>query len=223
MAENTFSAEAWANNEALYEKTRTMPFNEELAAGTLSRERFEHYMIQDAHYLIGYARALALAAAKASEPDDIVEFSGAAHEAMVVERALHGSFFADWGISPETFAASPVSPTTHHYVSYLLATAYGEPYPVVLAAVLPCFWVYAEVGTDICARAAPQNPYQAWIDTYAGEDFQAAVRRAIAATDVAASTSSDTVRAAMHVAYTRSSQLEWMFWDSAYRTAAWPV
>ncbi|MEM6762828.1 MAG: thiaminase II [Pseudomonadota bacterium] len=218
-----FSADAWERNLALYEAIRTMPFNNDLADGSLSVERFKQYIVQDAHYLIGYARALSLGAAKATEPEDIVEFSGAANTAIVVERALHGSFFADWGITPDEFSKSPVSPTTDHYVSFLIATAYGEPYPVVLAAVLPCFWVYAEVGKDIIGRAAPNNPYQAWIDTYAGDEFQDAVRRAIAATDKAAATASPHVRASMHAAYTRSCQLEWMFWDSAYHLKAWPA
>ena len=78
------------------------------------------------------------------------------------------------------------SPACHHYVSYLMATAYAEPYEVVLGALLPCFWIYAEVGRDIHARAALSNPYQAWIDTYAGEEFQIAVRAVIEATDEAA-------------------------------------
>ena len=56
----------------------------------------------------------------------------------------------------------------------------------LLAALLPCFWIYAEVGRDIHARAAAANPYRAWIDTYAGEEFHAAVRAMIAATDDAA-------------------------------------
>src|SRR5262249_31644786 len=83
-------------------------------------------------------------------------------------------------------ADPPPSPACHHYVSYLLATAYGEPYEVLLGALLPCFWIYAEVGRDIHARAGAANPYRAWIDTYAGEEFHAAVRAVIAATDEAA-------------------------------------
>ena len=74
----------------------------------------------------------------------------------MVERALHGSFFTQYGITPETFAQTPLSPACHHYVSYPLATAYAEPYEVVLGALLPCFWIYAEVGRDIHARARPR-------------------------------------------------------------------
>ncbi len=220
---NPFSREAWDRNLAIYETIRTMPFNAQLASGSLSEARFKHYITQDAHYLIGFGRALTLAAAKAPDPDRIVQFAKSAEGALVVERALHGSFLKQYGITPQVFAQTPLSPACHHYVSYLLATAYAEPYEVLLGALLPCFWIYAEVGRDIHARAAAANPYQAWIDTYAGEDFHAAVRAVIAATDAAAGGVARSLNARMHAAFTRAAQLEWMFWDSAFRLETWPV
>jgi thiaminase/transcriptional activator TenA len=218
-----FSPEAWSRNAALYETIRTLPFNAQLASGSLSESRFKHYITQDAHYLVGFGRALALAAAKAPDADRIVQFVKAAEGALVVERALHGSFFKQYGITAQLFAQTPLSPACHHYVCFLLATAYAEPYEVLLAALLPCFWIYAEVGRDIHARAAPANPYRAWIDTYAGEEFHAAVRAMIAATDDAAAEVTSALRARMHAAFTRAAQLEWVFWDSAFRLEAWPV
>ena len=199
-----------------------MPFNVELAAGVLSEARFRHYIVQDAHYLIGFGRALALAAAKAPTPDRIVQFAKASEVAIVVERALHGSFFERFSITPEAFMQTPLSPTCHHYVSYLLATAYAEPYEIILGALLPCFWVYAEVGRDIHAQAAPSNPYQAWIDTYAGEEFHHAVQAVIEATNEVAQAASLELRERMHAAFTQATQLEWAFWDSAYRLETWP-
>lgn len=220
---DTFSAQAWARNATAYAAIRTMPFNTELAAGTLRVERFKHYIVQDAHYLVGFARALSLAAAKAPDPDAIVQFSRAAQDAIVVERALHGGFFRDHGIGPETFAATPLTPACDHYVSYLLATAYAEPYEVLCAALLPCFWIYAEVGADIFASAAPDNRYRAWIDTYAGEEFAAAVALMKAATDAAARGAAPATIERMHRAFTHATRLEWLFWDSAYREAGWPL
>src|SRR5437868_2351178 len=220
---DAFSQAAWERNASVYDIIRAMPFNAELAGGMLSTARFKHYITQDAHYLIGFGRALTLAAAKAPNPDRVVQFAKFAEGAIVVERALHGSFFTQYGITPEIFARTPLSPACHHYVSYLVATAYAEPYEVLLGALLPCFWIYAEVGRDIHARAAPKNPYQAWIDTYAGEQFHAAVRAVIEAADEAAAAASPNMRAGMLAAFARATQLEWMFWDSAYRLEAWPV
>jgi thiaminase/transcriptional activator TenA len=219
----TFSATAWQRNLPVFDAIRTMPFVEALADGSLSLDRFRHFIIQDSHYLIAFARALALAAAKADDPAGIVQFSQAARDAVVVERSLHDDYFVRFGISREDFTDTPLSPVCDHYVNFLVAKAHAEPYPVVLATVLPCFWIYAEVGRDILARAVRPNPYDAWIDTYAGEEFHEVVRAAIEATDRAAVKAAPETLAAMHAAYGRASQLEWMFWDSAWRLAQWPV
>jgi thiaminase/transcriptional activator TenA len=85
----------------------------------------------------------------------------------------------------------------------------------MLAALLPCFWVYREVGRHIHARAARPNPYQPWIDTYAGEEFEKAVDAVIGLTDSVAEQASESRLAAMHHAFRRAIQLEWMFWESA--------
>lgn len=222
-SQETFSADAWARNAAAYETIRGMPFNAELAEGTLSRERFRRYILQDAHYLVGFGRALALAAARAPHPDRIVQFAKGAETAIVVERALHGGFLRDYGITPESFSATPLSPPCDHYVSWLLATCYGQAHEVALAALLPCFWIYAEVGRDIHGRAVPDNPYRAWIDTYAGEEFAAAVAAMIEATDEAAAIASPTAVEAMHRAFTHATRLEYLFWDGAYRGSDWPL
>jgi thiaminase/transcriptional activator TenA len=218
-----FSAAAWQRNQLLYRKILEMPFNTELAAGTLTESRFRHYMIQDAHYLEGFARALSLASAKGLNADHVVHFAGAAQTAIVVERSLHADYFSRFGISPADFAATEPTPACEHYVSYLLRVAALQSFEVTLAALLPCFWIYREVGKHILAHAAAPNPYQAWIDTYAGVEFDKAVDAVIAVTDAVAANASPTSLEAMHHAFSRATQLEWMFWDNAYRLTSWPA
>src|SRR3954452_8278496 len=101
-----FTDAMWAEIRPIYDAILGLPFNRELAAGTLSRERFSFYMVQDAHYLGAFARALATAAAKATTPEAQVKFAKSAHDAIVVERTLHQGFFHDFGITPERFAAT---------------------------------------------------------------------------------------------------------------------
>lgn len=219
----TFTQQAWARNEALFKKTLDMPFNRELADGTLSAERFRHYMIQDAHYLVAFGRALAVAAARADDADTVVQLSAAAQGAVVAERELHEGFMKQFGVTPEYFASVPLSPSAEHYTSFLMATAWGAPWPVAMAALLPCFWIYAEVGRDALARSAPNNPWQAWVDTYAGEEFHEGVTRMRETIDRIAEASTPAMREQMHAAYTQAARLEWMFWDAAYRLESWPV
>ncbi|MEI2512596.1 thiaminase II [Acinetobacter soli] len=217
----SFTQLLWQKNTALYEQILNLPFNQELAAGTLAPEAFCHYVIQDAHYLLAYGRALAVAAAKAYDADDVMQFSEAAKIAIVVERSLHNDFMTAFNVSKETFESTPLTLACHHYTSFLTATAWSESYPVVLAALLPCFWIYAEVGRAIVSQSVPNNPYQAWIDTYAGEEFHTAVRNVIATVDkVAARCDADTLEK-MHATYTMGAKLEWLFWDSAYHQRQW--
>jgi thiaminase (transcriptional activator TenA) len=219
----TFAADAWTRIGPLYRSILALPFNQELAAGTLSRERFTFYMLQDAHYLSYYARALAVTAARAPDNDAVIEFAGSAREALVVERALHERFFGRFGVSPAEAAATEPSPTCAHYTHYLVALAHNAPYEVSVAALLPCFWIYWEVGKHLLEIAKPDNPYQAWIDTYADEAFAERVRSVIAISDRVAAATTAAIVTRMQAAFDRASQLEWMFWDSAWRLERWPV
>ena len=217
----SFSQDVWQANIELYQKTLAHPFNQELAQGTLDREVFCHYVIQDAHYLLAYGRALAVCAAKAYEADDVIQFADSAKIAIVVERSLHDDFMQNFEISKTDFQNTPLTLACHHYTSFLTATAWSESYPVILASLLPCYWIYAEVGNDIVRNSVLNNPYQAWIDTYAGDEFNTVVKKVIATVDrVAARCDADTL-AKMHQAYMRAAQLEWLFWDSAYRQEKW--
>jgi len=92
-----------------------------------------------------------------------------------------------------------------------------------MAAVLPCFWIYWDVGNAIAREAAADNKYRAWIDTYSDAGFGNAVRAVIAATDKAAEGATDAVRGRMMTAFVRSSQYEYLFWDGAYQLRRWPV
>jgi thiaminase/transcriptional activator TenA len=49
------------------------------------------------------------------------------------------------------------------------------------------------------------------------------VKAVIATTDRVAAKQSEETIAAMHHAFTRATQLEWMFWDSAWNLGEWPV
>lgn len=215
-----FSEEAWDRTKALRDKISRLPFNTELAAGTLAPERFRFYITQDALYLAEYARVLALTAAKAPDAATVRWFSQAAGEAIAVERALHASYLAKFGVDPDAAAATEPSPDCLAYTSFLLATAHQQPWEVTVAAILPCFWIYWDVAGAIVSAAAPDNPYRAWIDTYADPRFGEAVQAAISIADRAAATPE--IRDAMLAAFTRSAQYEYLFWDGAYHRRGWP-
>jgi thiaminase/transcriptional activator TenA len=219
----SFCQTVWEDVAPLRRAILDHPFLNELAAGTLAPESFRHYIVQDSLYLAEYSRALALAAARAPTASGRLEFSDGAKVAVQVEEALHQAFFAQFGVTAEIAAASEPTPACLGYTSYLSALAATRSYEELIAGILPCFWVYWEVGCDVKPRAASPNPYAAWIDTYAAPAFGEATDRVRALVDEAAQNATDATRAAMVTAFRNATRFEWMFWDSAYYRAIWPI
>jgi thiaminase/transcriptional activator TenA len=219
----TFTKELWAVMEPIYAAILQHPFVRGLTDGGLSREAFRFYAVQDALYLREFARALSVAAARAPEDDWIIMFNEHAANALRVERALHEGFFREFGLTPEAVAATPLAPVNQAYTSYLLAVAYGAPFHENVAALLPCYWIYWEVGKAL-ERAGSADPlYARWIATYASEDFGAVVRAVLAVVDAVASRIGAPEREAMRRHALTTTRYEWMFWDMGYRLEAWPV
>lgn len=212
-----FTDNLWNEIEPIYDAILELPFIRELTAGTLSEEIFLFYLKQDTLYLADYSRALSLAGIRSDSNEQARQFLNFATNAIDVERKLHGEFYEQLDAGTQLHK----SPSCFSYTNFLLATATMKDNAVAIAALLPCFWIYREVGLHIYENAAPDNPYQDWIDTYAGEEFNEGVEKAIAITDRVAEEEPESRRDQMTHAFVRSSQLEWKFWDSAYKMEQW--
>ena len=219
----TFTDGLWQSIAPIYAAILRHPFLRGLTGGSLSRDAFQFYVIQDAHYLRDFARALSIAAARAPQEDWIIMLNEHAAGALRVERSLHETFFREFGLSEKDVAATPLAPTNLAYTSYLLAVAYGSPFHEALAALLPCYWIYWEVGKEL-ERTGSRDPlFSRWIATYASEEFGAVVRAVLAATNATAASLTEDGRAVMSRHFLTTSRYEWMFWDMGYRMEQWPV
>ncbi len=214
-----WSENSWASIEQIYGKILDMPFINELKEGSLAKERFRFYMMQDAHYLAAFSKVLAIIASKLPSTESL-DFLRFAEGAVVVERALHENYFSAWQIDE----LAEISPTCQLYTDHLFRRVYQDPVEVAIAAVLPCFWIYKKVGDHVYANQQKENnSYQQWIDTYAGEEFGNSVIRAIDIADQQAYKLTETQQQQMTNAFIKTSKMEWMFWDSAYSMEKWKV
>lgn len=220
-----FCGLAWERTAALQGVICEHPFNRALAEGTLDSRRFAFYMAQDARYLIGFSRALAIASARAPDIEAVAFFAASAHQAVLVERQLHQGELRRLGGEGQQMATVDTSPTCLAYTSFLGSVAVSEPWPVLVGALLPCFWVYQHVGQTISERTAGRadHPYRAWIDTYADPSFAASVASARHIADLAAASTTTTVIDQMFESFTRATEYEWLFWESAWNLEGWPT
>ncbi len=214
-----FCEQAWSSTAALQERIVSHPFNEALAAGTLDQTRFAYYLVQDSRYLRQFSAALNTAARRAADDAEAAFFSRGAQRALTVEGSLHSGYLARL-LPFDSAAAMATSDACRAYTAFLSRAAAERPYPVLVASLLPCFWVYQHVGQRILARTAsqPTHPYREWIDTYSDPSFAAAVGEIRAIADRRAT--ADPVHArTMLDAFGEATGHEWAFWDAAWNWA----
>lgn len=216
-----YTEQLWQSIAPIYDAILRHPFLTGLTDGSLSQEAFEFYVVQDAHYLRYYAQCLSLAASEGS-PRRV----GRDLQRACENRDSGGAFpagFEEFGLTPERVYATPLAPTCVAYTHYLLAVCYARPFHEMLGALLPCYWIYWEVGKELERHGSPNPLYQRWIDTYASEAFGSVVREVLTMTDAIAEELTDAQRAAMQHHFVMTSRYEWMFWDMGYRREQWAV
>jgi len=214
-AAGPFTRELWdAAARKVWPETLELPFIRALRDGTLSEEQFGFYLVQDAYYLREYSRALATVSAKAPDAEDQVWWSQSATVAIEAESDLHRSWISQHTVEADT----PPSPTTLGYVNMLTSKAVLGDYVVGAAAVLPCFWLYAEVGLHLAESNSPEHPYNAWLSMYGGDDFTDAVRMALQSVEKALSGASEKQRADALEAFMYACYYEREFFDQASRS-----
>nr|VFJ90045.1 MAG: thiaminase /4-amino-5-aminomethyl-2-methylpyrimidine deaminase [Candidatus Kentron sp. H]VFJ91392.1 MAG: thiaminase /4-amino-5-aminomethyl-2-methylpyrimidine deaminase [Candidatus Kentron sp. H]VFJ98054.1 MAG: thiaminase /4-amino-5-aminomethyl-2-methylpyrimidine deaminase [Candidatus Kentron sp. H] len=213
----------WARIEPLFDKILSHPFITGLTDGGLQPASFRFYIIQDALYLRDFARALSLAAAKAPTDEAMMMFNEHAAGVVKVEQLLHEGFFKDWGLTEADVRETPMAPTNLAYTRYMIAVAYDRPFHEILAMLLPCYWIYWEVGKALQENGSREALYQRWIDTYGGEAFGESVQSVLALADRIAAHLGALEREAMARHFITTSRYEWMFWEMGYRQEQWPV
>ncbi|GAA3280536.1 bifunctional hydroxymethylpyrimidine kinase/phosphomethylpyrimidine kinase [Paenarthrobacter aurescens] len=208
-----FAAKLWNAAAPELESIYGLEFIQQLQSGELPERDFNYYLAQDAIYLNGYSRVLARAGALAPTEEEQLFWARASQQCLEVESELHRNWLSTRPVPTGT------GPVTKSYVDHLLATSASGSYAVVLAAILPCYWLYAEVGQQLHgayveAGAPADHSYAEWLKTYADPDFAAATRKAINLTDAAAIAASDAEKVAMMEAFTQSCRYETAFFDA---------
>lgn len=209
-----WSEQAWQAADGIYKSILELPFLKELAAGTLPMEKFRFYISQDNQYIDVYSRVLAHIASRLPKMDDVDSFLEFAKDGVAVEKGLHQAF------NPDTSKGKSMA--CEFYTSYLKAQA-DQEVAVEVAAILPCFWIYLEVGKHILKIADMEgNPYRDWIAAYSDPAFEISNQKCMDICDALAQASTEEVREKMTEAFVKCSRMEWLFWDSAYKMELWP-
>ena len=95
---------------------------------------------------------------------------------------LHVAFCKGWGLEEADMAALPEAPATMAYTRYVLERGLAGDLLDLHVALAPCIVGYAEIGRAL-SGSARGNPYGAWIEMYAGREYQETAAAAVARLD----------------------------------------
>ncbi len=205
------SEQAWQKSVSVINAATSHPFNQEMARGTLAHNRFSYYIEQDSLWLHDFGRCNSIIAAKIKS-----------EYAPIFLQHANNCFAAGKGIfakNPGVIKTGLIAPTTISFTSYLVSICATEPVELAVAALLPCFWAYREVGLSISKNSVNNNTYTNWIKNYSSESFSGSVDVVIKIFDELGENTTNEIREKMLDVFYKSTCLEWHFWNDAYNLA----
>ena len=207
----------------LLESIYQLPFNQQMATGQLPHEKFLYYLLQDVFYLTDFARALAIVGGRSPSLTLTAQWIELAR-ATIAEQQAQLRYLDEQilqGRMPEQLRQTEPMPACFTYTHYLLATASLASIEEAIASLIPCFWVYYEIGSRMALQLYPQHPYYHWIALYTGADFIQSAQAALALFKQLMQEASPTVQQRAYHLFMCSVRLEYVFWDAAYQQQQW--
>ncbi|SIK91726.1 TenA family transcriptional regulator [Mycobacteroides abscessus subsp. abscessus] len=174
--------------------------------GTLSAEQFHFYVEQDDYYLQVYSSVLARLSSLAPHEEERKMWAKAVTQTITVEQEMHREFPLPKIVEP--------SPLTLAYTDFLRAEVASD-YVVGVAAILPCFWLYAQLSEYLPEEIKDDHPYKLWIETYRDEEFLRATAQTLEVMEHQLTHASNAQREQARNAFVRACSLEADFFTQA--------
>ena len=210
---SSWTREAWEKALPIYNDILEHPFIKELAAGTLDTAIFDRYLAQDELYIGNYGRQMFELAELIDDPSAHEMFVEFAKEGIEGEKMMHALLINRFGIDTQVLP-SPITAEYNEHTQAAIGTGSKE---IGLAAMLPCMWVYNEVGQHILRIASVDgNPYREWIQEYGNEAFTEGVNAVLKLADAYAAATDDATHNRMTEEFVAATKFEYWFWDYGY-------
>ncbi len=194
------------------------PFITGLIDGTLKRDCFLWYLCQNRHYLAGYERSLRTLAARMKHAVHRRQLDAWAADTAATD-AWTKDVIQEFSEGKSTAPLEALRPTTKAYIDWERSAAESETLPVAWAALLPCFWVYGEVGKFVAQHRRADSPYASWLAGYGDPAYDATVEKAVAIADRLLSWNPKSRQRAT-AAFMKSVKMEAALWDAAVKLEA---
>lgn len=204
-----------------WEKSLNHPFVQGIVKGTLALDKFRFYILQDTYYLKHYGKVHALAAAKADDFSVTAMLAEKAKLTAEAEITVHKQHAQLLDITPEEMENFKPAPTAYAYTSHMYRACLLGDLAEVVAAMLPCYWLYADIGYANAKAKPGKKVYQNWIDTYASDWFQQSTKEQIDLLDELMEDANEQKKTRVTEQFVIAKEYELHFWEMAYTQETW--
>lgn len=157
----------------IFEKYNEHPFVKGIENGTLDKDKFRFYIIQDYLYLEEYAKVFAIGVAKAKSLEMANLFAGYI-AVMNGELNVHSGYLSRLEVTEEEILKTPRALDNLSYTSYMLRIAYEDGEAEILAAILSCAYGYELIARKILENnpsSVNDSFYGQWVENYNSKEF----------------------------------------------------
>ena len=161
--------------KALWPRYLTHPFVTEMADGTLPKEKFRYYMVQDYLYLRDYVKIFAAILQKTDDFEQIRFLSGELADTIGETFRTHIPYMKRLGITEEEIHSARPHMDNNAYTHCMLWEAQTGDVLTGLVTLLNCSWSYAYVAEKIVERCPDvlwDKRYGSWFAGYVSESYR---------------------------------------------------
>jgi thiaminase/transcriptional activator TenA len=198
----------------------THPFLEQVVTSELPHASFLFYLHQDAWFLREEAKVLTIAASRAPDLATCAGLAELVTSVNTAEQTRHRDMAKRLG-GPIDDAAFAPAPTAYAYVAHMRSVALDGTLAEILAALLPCPWLYRNFGQHYHDREPADPIYREWLAAYQSPALDERVAYQCRLLDETVAAADDSVRARAARAFEISIRYEHAFWDMALKREGW--
>jgi thiaminase/transcriptional activator TenA len=204
---------------AIWEDGYHHPFVQEIGRGSLDREKFNFYLLQDYKYLMAYAKVFALGVLKSESEELMARFSASQNAILNNEMNIHREYMRSSGVTQHEMETVRPSLFNRTYTANMLAVGQAGGVAEIIAAIFPCAWTYSDYARRLVADYPGEladNFYRSWIEGYASDEFAESFEWFYDALDEACLRKSDAELRRIEEIFISSVEFEYLFWDMSY-------
>ncbi|MBR0462661.1 MAG: thiaminase II [Erysipelotrichaceae bacterium] len=153
------------------------PFIQGMIDGTLKKEYFLKYLIQDSKYLVEYAKVYAYAFIKNNDVETMRHIYQDMGLINTNESMMHIRYLKDLGYSEEDCFNSEFNKINRDYLDFMLKVAREGSDKEAVVAVLPCAFSYYDIACYMLEEAKKRNTlegnyFRHWFEDYSSDSYK---------------------------------------------------